>query len=246
MNCQTITRDIINSCSAVRGLYPTAWVLPYVGSKVDFSSVNWSEGDTQQVYSILNENQAAFTKITAVKMALNAGHDAVASDVRNTTFAHYFSAVLSLNAAQKAALDKMDGIIVVVRDKAGLYWVYGAENGLWKTTQSQRANDNTGLITVEYASQEGVEESFQDYQLISSTPFSIWDEAYYLNEASHEVMYDASVYNLESPSEFYFRSAVAKDDLPSATWVVSNGGVSNPVTGWTEFIYDTVAGIIIT
>lgn len=246
MSCNNITRDIINSCSAVRGLYPTAWVLPYVGSKVDFSSVNWVEGDTQEVYSILNENQESFTEITAVKMALNAGHDAVVSDVRNTTFSHYFSAVLSLTTTQKEALDKMDGIIVVVRDKSGLFWVHGAENGLWKSTQTQRANDNTGLITVEYTSQEGVEESFQDYQLLSSSVFTTWTEQYYLESTSHEVMYDAATYNLESPSPFYFRSAVEKDDLSSATWLLSNGGVSNPVTGWTEFIYDTTAGIIIT
>ena len=56
----------------------------------------------------------------------------------------------------------MDGIIVIVK-KGDKYLCYGLQNGLWKTAQSRMANDNSGLVTVEFASRADMEEDYSEY-----------------------------------------------------------------------------------
>ena len=56
----------------------------------------------------------------------------------------------------------MDGIIVIVK-KDSKYMCYGLQNGLWKSAQSRMANDNSGLMTVEFASRADMEEDYSEY-----------------------------------------------------------------------------------
>ena len=56
----------------------------------------------------------------------------------------------------------MDGIIVIVK-KGDTYMCYGLQNGLWKSAQSRMANDNSGLMTVEFASRTDMEEDYSEY-----------------------------------------------------------------------------------
>ena len=56
----------------------------------------------------------------------------------------------------------MDGIIVIVK-KGDTYLCYGLQNGLWKSAQSRMANDNSGLVTVEFSSRADMEEDYSEY-----------------------------------------------------------------------------------
>lgn len=187
MSCNLIASDIVNSCTSVRGLNPKAWIFPFVGTTVFFEEREDSKLQDYKVVNLIGSaNQAEPTTFEAYKYGLNAGLDSVQSEVRKTTYKGYFSGVLKPSStSQLEALDKMDGIIVVVLSNEGKYLVIGAENGLWKSSQAQRANDNTGLVTVEYMSRDGIEESQAEYLLEANGTTPIYTPAVFLGTVSY-------------------------------------------------------------
>ena len=244
MSCNLITSDIVNSCIAVRGLSPEAWVLPFVGTTVFFTEV---EDSALQVHKVVtgagSANQLYPSSFTAFKFGLNAGSDAVVSEVRVNTHKHYFSAVLQPASVTDAErLDKMDGIILFVKDNTGKYLVYGAENGLWKSSQTKRANDNTGLLTIEYTSREGIEESQSEYELVNSLfePIDFLDNYSFVQGTNSGVSVDATS---DEPMIYRLSEIGSKEIVgdwftaPSIITIASNQSY--------QIFYKTVAGIII-
>ena len=169
MACNTfITADIINDCTKrpTRGIYPTAWVMPYEGREYALKTVI---GEDNPVYNEIEQLTAPalnFYKIGAEKFALNVGSELVTSEVKRNGFAHKFTGILS--QVGNKLLDTMDGIIVIVK-KGDNYMCYGLQNGLWKTAQSRMANDNSGLVTVEFASRSDMEEDYSEYNFLFET-----------------------------------------------------------------------------
>ena len=163
MACNTfITADIINDCTKrpTRGIYPTAWVMPYEGRGYALKTVI---GEDNPVYNEIEQLTAPalnFYKIGAEKFALNVGSELVTSEVKRNGFAHKFTGILS--QVGNKLLDTMDGIIVIVKNGDN-YMCYGLQNGLWKSAQSRMANDNSGLVTVEFASRADMEEDYSEY-----------------------------------------------------------------------------------
>ena len=163
MACNTfITADIINDCTKrpTRGTYPTAWVMPYEGREYALKTLI---GEDNPVYNEIEQLTAPalnFYKIGAEKFALNVGSELVTSEVKRNGFAHKFTGILS--QVGNKLLDTMDGIIVIVK-KGDKYLCYGLQNGLWKSAQSRMANDNSGLVTVEFASRADMEEDYSEY-----------------------------------------------------------------------------------
>lgn len=149
MPCNLLTNNIACNSSAVRGVFPTVEIYPYQKGAI----VKNSGGE---VIGIAGQS---FT-ITASKFAFNCGADLVVSDVKENTYSHYFSGLLSI--VGNAEIDKLDGIIVVAIDNTGKKLVYGAENGLWKSSQTKRANDANGMLTVEFTTREGQEETYSE------------------------------------------------------------------------------------
>ena len=178
MSCNLLTKDIINDCAnlPVKGVSPIAYILPYSGTNV-FFGVDLEGAKVVKLLS--NPLQAAFSIVSASNFAFNAGSEAVSNDAVDTRYKHYFSFVLSQTG--NADLDKMDGIIVVSKSNAGKWLVYGAENGLWKKTQSRKTNDNLGLVTAEYESKEGGEESLSEFFFTPeiSSPANLVDYLYF-------------------------------------------------------------------
>ena len=133
MACNTfITADIINDCTKrpTRGIYPTAWVMPYDGLEYALKTVI---GEDNPVYNEIEQLTAPalnFYKIGAEKFALNVGSELVTSEVKRNGFAHKFTGIIS--QVGNKLLDTMDGIIVIVK-KGDNYMCYGLQNGLWKT-----------------------------------------------------------------------------------------------------------------
>ena len=163
MSCNTeLIADVINDCTKrpTRGIYPTAWVMPFEGREYLLKTVI---GEDPAVYNEIEQLTAPalnFYKIGAEKFALNVGSELVTSEVKKNGFIHKFTGILS--QVGNKMLDTMDGIIVIVK-KGDAYMCYGLQNGLWKSAQSRMANDNSGLMTVEFASRPDMEEDYSEY-----------------------------------------------------------------------------------
>ena len=163
MSCNTeLIADVINDCTKrpTRGIYPTAWVMPFAGREYLLKTVI---GEDPAVYNEIEQLTAPalnFYKIGAEKFALNVGSELVTSEVKKNGFIHKFTGILS--QVGNKMLDTMDGIIVIVK-KGDAYMCYGLQNGLWKSAQSRMANDNSGLMTVEFASRADMEEDYSEY-----------------------------------------------------------------------------------
>ena len=163
MSCNTeLIADVINDCTKrpTRGIYPTAWVMPFEGREYTLKTVI---GENPAVYNEIEQLTTPalnFYKIEAEKFALNVGSELVTSEVKKNGFIHKFTGILS--QVGNKMLDTMDGIIVIVK-KGDSYMCYGLQNGLWKSAQSRMANDNSGLMTVEFASRPDMEEDYSEY-----------------------------------------------------------------------------------
>ena len=160
MACSTnLIADIINDCTArpVKGIYPTTWVIPFDGRKYE---------KTNNLITSLTSPSGVFRKIESNKFGLNVSSELVTNDVKSNGYLHKFSGILSQVGNKE--LDELDGIIVVVK-KGTTYMVYGLQNGLWKSAQSRTANDNSGMLTVEFSSRADMEEDYSEYYFDTSS-----------------------------------------------------------------------------
>ena len=153
MKCTFLTQDIVCNRS-IKGIEPIAYILPFEGLNVVVDDVT---GEAKLIY---NTNQSTFSTIQATKFALNAGSAVVSSEVKENGFKHTFTAILAQVA--NGNLDKMDGIVVIVKYLSGGYAILGSENGLYKTAQSRMVNEESGLVTVTYETREGMEEMLSE------------------------------------------------------------------------------------
>ena len=149
MTCTFLTQDIVCNRS-IKGIEPIAYILPFEGLEVVIDDV------TSEAKLIYNTNQSTFSTIQATKFALNAGSSVVSSEVKENGYKNTFTAILAQVA--NGDLDKMDGIVVIVKYLAGGYAILGAGNGLYKTAQSRMVNEESGLVTVTYETRDGMEE----------------------------------------------------------------------------------------
>ena len=160
MACSTnLIADIINDCTArpVKGIYPTAWIIPFSGREYT---------KTNNLITLLTSPTGVFRKIESNKFGLNVSSELVTNDVKSNGYLHKFSGILSQVGNKE--LDELDGIIVVVK-KATTYMVYGLQNGLWKSAQSRTANDNSGMLTVEFSSRADMEDDYSEYYFDTAT-----------------------------------------------------------------------------
>jgi hypothetical protein len=241
-----ITDDIINLCIGVRkGIEPTAWIIPYSGTTVVFDSTNPYEITT------LLPNQKWFPKITATKFGLNAGSTIVTSEVKEDAFKHTFQAVIGgLGTSERLSLDTMDGIIVIVKRNTlttdTRYAVYGAQHGLWKSSHTQMANDNSSMVTATYESRTDMEEDYSEYTMdfgtgqtdeILATMLSV-DSV--LGIVSHTVAKIDTLYDVTSDGATDTMTVVAigfdKSDNPKQTVAMANTVLDNDFYG-TVYVY---------
>ena len=163
MSCSTnLIADVINDCTKrpTRGIYPTAWVMPFAGREYLLKTEIAENPPIYNEIEMLASSAFNVYKIEAEKFALNVGSELVTSEVKKNGFIHKFTGILS--QVGNKMLDTMDGVIVIVK-KGDKYMCYGLQNGLWKTAQSRMANDNSGLVTVEFASRPDMEEDYSEY-----------------------------------------------------------------------------------
>lgn len=163
MACPTLlTADILNNCDVqpIKGLKPKAWA--FNRSQLTVTATNNS------ISALANIGAATGFSIEGFKDFMNAGYDAVVTENMPTMYTHYFSVNLwAATAAEKKNIDKADDIIVIVEKNGaqgeGTFLAYGYKNGLWKSSQTRRANDAQGVATAEFTSREGMGEEYSEY-----------------------------------------------------------------------------------
>jgi hypothetical protein len=167
-----ISKNITSNCTTSKGgsLEVTAWIMNRRDVTVTYDLnlgnmiTNLAMGSGTQAY-----------KIVGTKKLLNAGHDAVLADDRPDKYTHYFNfQQFEIAAEDIDNVDNLNDVIVVVESKDktedgdGVFIAYGVKNGLWKSTDTQRANDINGARNIELTSLGGQEEPYSRYIVLST------------------------------------------------------------------------------
>lgn len=156
MSCYSRFTQNVQACGGVRatkGIEPRIFVAPHGSLQYDDTTENKL---TNPLFSTVVNN---WVEVEGYKNTFNCGSDEVVSEIVGSGFKHYISFMYN---GTNAEIDKVDNITVVVI-RGGILEVYGLKNGLWKSSQSKKANDNNGLSMVEFTSLEGREEDYSCY-----------------------------------------------------------------------------------
>ena len=157
-----LVADIALSQRPIKGLKPKAWIF-------NAGEVTITKTDNKITNLVKVAGKKAFT-VEGFKDFMNAGFEPFIAENMPNSFKHIFTLQYNAaTAAEKANIDNVDNIIVIVEKNAGCdtsegaFLAYGICNGLWKTAQSKKANDNNGMATVEFATREGQGETYSEY-----------------------------------------------------------------------------------
>jgi len=161
-----LTASITNAARSVKGLQKT-----WVGNRTDFTITK-----TNNVLSALaSVGGAKLFLASGCKDFNNAGHEATIFENLCTAYKHKYSLSVTEDAGNTAAkaaaqanIDGAEDIFVVVKTNDGTLLAYGLDYGLYKTSQSQMANDNNALTAVEFGTREGMEETYSKYYVTIS------------------------------------------------------------------------------
>ena len=162
---EKIAKVITNSCDTipVAGFEKKGWII----NREDMTAT--LDGTKEALITAIAMAGATVAyPITAIKKENNGGFDLVSADNSPDTFQHYFSfQPFERDAESIQNMDQMNDLVIVCELKGskteGCFVVYGLETGLYKSSASQRVNDNLGLPTYEMKSLEGQGERFSRY-----------------------------------------------------------------------------------
>lgn len=172
-NClDGIKAAVLNECGSapIGGLEINAWVFNRsdLTATVDGTNKNLvtdlSVAVTKQGY-----------KIQGFKKNLNAGHDIVVSETNIDKYTHYFNfQAWMLDAEAVNNLDGLSDLVVVVErlnkmnSGDGAFKIYGLDTGLYKSSDTERANDIDGNRNIEMTSQAGEEPTVSSHILFKT------------------------------------------------------------------------------
>ena len=175
MSCTgKIAKAIVSDCSTqtVGGLEVEAYVFNRTDLEVTYSAVS---GEENTITSLANAVGEKGYKLTGIKKLLNAGHDIVVADDRPNKYTHYFNfQQFEILAEDLINVDDMDDLIVIVETKDkndtgdGVFRGYGMKYGLYKSTDTRRANDINGARNIELTSLAGQEEPYSNYVVLDT------------------------------------------------------------------------------
>jgi len=181
MSCVTeIAKVILNSCDVkpVAGYEPKAWAF----NRGDISALTLDVTTTNLITAItlLAGGKQAWS-VTAVKKEMNAGFDLATADNTPDSYPHFWAfQPFEKDAASIKNFDDMTNLMIVVEMKGqkteGTFIALGAETGLYKSSGTQRGNDNSGLPAYEFQSLEGQGERY--------SRFIFWDTDYATTKAA--------------------------------------------------------------
>lgn len=169
-----IAKVITSDCttSKVGGLEITAYAFNRTDLEITYSS---TEDKENQITTMSNAVGVKGYLLTGVKKLFNAGHDIVVADDRPNKYTHHFMMqVFETLTEDIRNADDLDDLVIVVEQKDkntggdGTFVAYGCKYGLYKTSDTQRANDVNGARVIELASLPGQEEPFSRYVVLDT------------------------------------------------------------------------------
>jgi len=166
-----MTKDITSTCANAKG--GGLEVVAYIGKRTDLE-FTWSATANKEntITALENAPTKKCVKLTGIKKLLNAGHTLVSAENRPDKFAQYFAFEGFEGLAEDITnLDLMDDLVAIVelKDKTstgeGVFRVYGAKMGLYKSEDTQDMNTANGARIIRLASMAGQEEPYSAYVL---------------------------------------------------------------------------------
>lgn len=169
-----IAKAIVSDCttSKVGGLEVTAYAFNRMDLQITYSSTTDKEN---QITDLVNDSTKQGYKLTGVKKLFNAGFDLVVADDRPNKYTHHFMMQIFAGLTEDIRNgDDLDDLVIFVEKKDketggdGTFLGYGCKYGLFKTSDTKRANDVNGARVIELASLAGQEEPFSEYVLLDT------------------------------------------------------------------------------
>ena len=175
-NCNFgIAADILKDCSAP----PTAGVeaVAYAFNRSDIDSVTYDQSNPRLVTAITLADGAKAYKIENFKKEIDAGFDLVTSDTNIDKFNQYVKfEAWGIDSDTVKALDELSDLVIIVErknkgaDGNGAFQIYGLQTGLYKSSDTMRANTASGKRIIELTNQ-AEEESPVSYHVLHDTDY---------------------------------------------------------------------------
>lgn len=165
-----LAASITNDCAKqpTAGLERKVWLI----NRADIATITHDGVNNHLITAItLNTGKTAFV-FTAYRKDVDAGFDEVVRENLPPAFTHYFKMEpWDQNSDQVEELDNMEDLVAIVEKKGdktydsgdGYFQIYGLQNGLYKTSGTQRLQDNGGVPTYEFGTREGEEEPYSKH-----------------------------------------------------------------------------------
>ena len=167
-----ILKAITSDCTTAKsgGLEVVAYVL----NRTKFT-LTYSLTVANKITDITAIGLAKAYRYTGIKKNLDAGHDVVVSENRPNKYTH----LVSLEQFETLAddilnADSIQDIIIVVeaKDKTttgdGIFFAYGAQKGLFPSTDTKRFNTDNGVRKLEFTSLAGQEENHSGFVVLDT------------------------------------------------------------------------------
>lgn len=176
-NCNFgIAADILKDCAAP----PTAGVetVAYAINRRDIAGVTYDQSNPRLVTAITLASGAKAYKIENFKKEIDAGFDLVTSDTNIDKFNQYVKfEAWGIDSDTVKALDELSDLVIIVErknkgaDGNGAFQIYGLLTGLYKSSDTMRANTASGKRIIELTNQ-AEEESTVSYHVFYDTDYA--------------------------------------------------------------------------
>ena len=176
-NCNFgIAADILKDCAAP----PTAGaeMFAYAFNRRDIDSVTYDQSNPRLVTAITLADGAKAYKIENFKKEIDAGFDLVTSDTNIDKFNQYVKfEAWGIDSDTVKALDELSDLVIIVErknkgaDGDGAFQIYGLQTGLYKSSDTMRANTASGKRIIELTNQ-AEEESTVSYHVFFDTDYA--------------------------------------------------------------------------
>lgn len=177
VNCNFgITADILKDCAAP----PTAGVeeVMYVMNRRDINTITYSSTNKNLVTAMTMKSTKKAYKVEGFKKEIDAGFDLVTSDTNIDKFTQYVKFEnWQIDAASAKELDGLSDLVAIIERKNkgvagdGSFQIYGLQTGLYKSSDTMRANSESGKRIIELTNQ-GEEESTVSYHVFFITSYA--------------------------------------------------------------------------
>lgn len=172
-DCTTgISKAITSDCTTqpVAGVEVKAWAFNRLDAIFTYDVTNPSK-----ITAIANVATKQSYPLKGVKKLLNPGSSLVVAPDRADRYQHKFNFQgFEFTAADVENISSLADLVIVVEmiDKItggdGTFRAFGVKNGLYKTSLEWTANDIDGAIAVEMASEEGANEPYPWFTVLST------------------------------------------------------------------------------